>query len=146
MPDLVGIDTALELVVLSACDSGRGRSTAAGDLIGLTRALMSAGAQRLVVSLWPVDDQLACLTMVAFHRHLVAGDPPAAALAKAQREIRGLSAEDADDAFGQLQATTGTSGFGGRRASRDLAPMGPGLAAAKPDHPSSWAPFVLVGG
>jgi CHAT domain-containing protein len=143
--DLVGTDTDLELVVLSACDSGRGRATAAGDLIGLTRALMSAGAQRLVVSLWPVDDQLACLTMVAFHRWLIHEHSPAKALAAAQREIRGLSTDEAASSFAELQVVTRTSGAGGRRASRDLAALGAVLATPTPSHPSSWAPFVLVG-
>jgi CHAT domain-containing protein len=53
VPDLMGLDTTLDLAVLSACDSGRGRATAAGDLIGLTRALLRkrhAGADCVAVA------------------------------------------------------------------------------------------------
>jgi CHAT domain-containing protein len=78
--DLMGSDTSIGLASLSACDSGRGRVTASGDLIRLTRALIAAGAQELIVSLWPVDDELACLPMVALHERLLAGLRPADAL------------------------------------------------------------------
>jgi len=59
----VGLDT--DLAVLSACDSGRGDITATGDVVGLARGLLAAGVRRVVVSLWPVDDRVGCLTMAA---------------------------------------------------------------------------------
>lgn len=45
-----------ELVVLSACDTGRGRITGDG-VIGLSRAFMQAGVPSLVSSLWKVPDE-----------------------------------------------------------------------------------------
>jgi CHAT domain-containing protein len=64
--DLVGIDLDADLVVLSACDTGRGAATLGGDVIGLVRALLAAGARYLVVSLWPVNDEAGCLVMARF--------------------------------------------------------------------------------
>jgi CHAT domain-containing protein len=44
-----------ELVVLSACNTGRGRITGDG-IIGLSRSLISAGVPSVLVSLWSVPD------------------------------------------------------------------------------------------
>jgi CHAT domain-containing protein len=150
VPDLMGVDTTLDLAVLSACDSGRGRSTAAGDLIGLTRALMAAGTRELVVSLWPVDDQLACLTMVRFHRALLGdakspGLRPADALAVATAGVRDLSRESADAEYDALRADVDGGAPGGPRSARDMGPMPIEHRRTQPRHPYFWAPFVHVG-
>ncbi|HBW89943.1 MAG TPA: hypothetical protein DEG17_13955, partial [Cyanobacteria bacterium UBA11149] len=44
-----------ELVVLSACDTGRGKITGDG-VVGLSRSLITAGVPSIVVSLWSVPD------------------------------------------------------------------------------------------
>jgi CHAT domain-containing protein len=141
----MGLDTTVELAVLSACDSGRGRATAAGDVIGLTRALMSAGVRQLVVSLWPVDDQLACLTMVRLHEELLSGRSPVWALAAAQRAVRAMSRREADDRYRSLQAEAGINASPGARSARDLGSPEPDLASEDPLPPYFWAPFVHVG-
>jgi len=52
-----GIDLrGTQLVVLSACESGRGEATAGEGTLGLARAFLLAGAQTTVVSQWKVDD------------------------------------------------------------------------------------------
>lgn len=141
VPDLTGLGLRADLVVLSACDSGRGRPTAAGDLIGLTRALLAAGARELVVSLWPVDDQLACLTMTAFHEHLRhRPESVGAALAAAQDQVRSLKPEAADEAYAALK---GEPGPARRRTNRDL--DGPTAVRTDPADPCHWAPFVHIG-
>nr|WP_322744012.1 CHAT domain-containing protein [Nostoc edaphicum] len=43
-------------MVLSACNTGRGKQVQGEGLVGLTRGLMYAGSQRVVVSLWSVND------------------------------------------------------------------------------------------
>lgn len=145
VPDLMGLDTTIDLAVLSACDSGRCRATAAGDLIGLMGALMAAGARELVVSLWPVDDQIACLTMVRFHEQLVAGMAPAYALGCAERTARAMSRPDADAEYLALQTPTTGGEPGGAHSSRDLDPDGTAARSDDPAHPYYWAPFVHVG-
>ncbi|MEO1145628.1 MAG: CHAT domain-containing tetratricopeptide repeat protein [Cyanobacteria bacterium J06638_22] len=57
-----------ELVVLSACDTGRGRITGDG-VIGLSRSFMAAGASRVLVSLWQVPDEATAQLMVEFYRY-----------------------------------------------------------------------------
>jgi CHAT domain-containing protein len=146
VPDLVGMRGSVDLAVLSACDSGRGRATAAGDLIGLTRALLSAGVRDLVVSLWPVDDRLACLTMVELHRRLIGGSGVGAALAAAQRQLRVMSATEADVRYRQLGGADEPAAQRTVRSLRDLGDQKPSAEATDdPGHPFYWAPFVHIG-
>ena len=59
-----------DLVVLSACDSGRGRVREGEGLIGLTWAVLAAGAGSAVVSEWQVDSVSTTEFMMAFHRRI----------------------------------------------------------------------------
>ncbi|MEI2579841.1 CHAT domain-containing protein [Scytonema sp. PRP1] len=58
-----------ELVVLSACNTGRGRITGDG-VIGLSRSLISAGVPSVIVSLWSVDDNSTSFLMTEFYKNL----------------------------------------------------------------------------
>jgi CHAT domain-containing protein len=88
----------LELVVLSACETGLGKSAGGEGLLGLQRAFAVAGARTVIASLWAVDDKATQLLMGEFYR--VAWDTEnivsrAEALRKAQlfllkEGIRGL--------------------------------------------------------
>jgi len=71
------------LVTLSACETGLG-DLRGGDILGLSRAFLQAGAASLVVSLWPVPDEATRQLMIHFYHHLVAGMTKAAALRAAQ--------------------------------------------------------------
>src|SRR5207237_9843489 len=70
------------LVVLSACDTGRGRITGDG-VIGLSRSLISAGAISVVVSLWSVPDDSTASLMTEFYRQLQHNADKAQALRQA---------------------------------------------------------------
>jgi CHAT domain-containing protein len=69
-----------ELVVLSACDRGGGRIARGEGIIGLTRGFLFAGAQSLLVSLWPVSDEATAALVVDFYRGLLDGQSKARAL------------------------------------------------------------------
>lgn len=78
-----------DLVVLSACETARGREIRGEGVVGLTRAFFHAGARRVLVSLWPVQDQATAELMRTFYKGLFTrGLSPAAALREAQNEVR----------------------------------------------------------
>jgi CHAT domain-containing protein/tetratricopeptide (TPR) repeat protein len=77
-----------ELVVLSACETGRGESVRGEGIVGLTRALQSAGARAIVASQWAVADQSTAALMVAFHRKLRMGLARDEALRQAMAVVR----------------------------------------------------------
>ena len=80
--EIVRLDVSGALVVLSACESGlHGR---AAEPVGLGWAFLAAGAAGVVVSQWAVPDEATHELMVEFHRRLVAGSAPGAALREAQ--------------------------------------------------------------
>ena len=88
VPEILRLPLKADLVVLSACQTGRGRFIRGEGIMGLSRALMHAGAPRVVASLWKVEDEASGALMRAFHKHLDAGLGTADALRKAQLEIR----------------------------------------------------------
>jgi CHAT domain-containing protein len=62
-----------ELVVLSACDTGLGDVLETGGIYGLRRAFHLAGARRVMISLWKVDDQATQLLMREFYSRWLSG-------------------------------------------------------------------------
>jgi len=75
-------------VVLSACDTGRGDIKLGQGVYGLRRALVVAGAETVVMSLWKVDDDSTHLLMEAYYTNLLAGQGRALALREAMRSLR----------------------------------------------------------
>jgi CHAT domain-containing protein len=71
-----------ELVVLSACNTGRGRITGDG-VIGLSRSLISAGVPSVLVSLWAVPDAPTASLMTEFYQNLQKNPDKAQALRQA---------------------------------------------------------------
>src|SRR5207249_36082 len=76
-----------DLVILSACETGRGAKVTGEGLIGLTRALQYAGAKTIVSSQWKVGDESTAALMTAFHKHLLAGVERDEALRQAMNDV-----------------------------------------------------------
>ncbi|MDX2030159.1 MAG: CHAT domain-containing tetratricopeptide repeat protein [Blastocatellia bacterium] len=86
--DIYNMKLPADLVVLSACQTGLGKEIRGEGMIGLTRGFMYAGAARVVVSLWNVNDQATADLMTKFYEKMLArGERPAAALRAAQVEM-----------------------------------------------------------
>lgn len=86
--EIYNLNLPADLVVLSACQTGLGKQIRGEGLIGLTRGFMYAGAQRVVASLWKVDDEATSELMGRFYEKMLKeGEPAAAALRHAEIEM-----------------------------------------------------------
>ena len=81
--DLRGLD----LVVLSACETGLGDVSGEG-VFGLQRGFKKAGATTLLMSLWKVDDQATQVLMTEFYRQLLGGKSKRQAFLAARQHLR----------------------------------------------------------
>ena len=83
--ELYNLKLPAELVVLSACQTGLGKEIKGEGLVGLTRGFMYAGAARVIVSLWSVNDKATAELMTKLYQSMLQkGESPAAALRSAQ--------------------------------------------------------------
>jgi CHAT domain-containing protein len=80
--EILQMELQADLVVLSACDTGRGRITGDG-VIGLSRSFIAAGVPSVIVSLWAVPDAPTADLMRAFYDQLAQGETKVQALRQA---------------------------------------------------------------
>jgi CHAT domain-containing protein len=80
--EILDLNLNAELVVLSACDTGRGRITGDG-VIGLSRSLITAGVPSVIVTLWSVPDAPTASLMTEFYQNLQKNPNKAQALRQA---------------------------------------------------------------
>jgi CHAT domain-containing protein len=85
--EITRLNLDCDLVVVSACQTGRGRLLTGEGVVGLSRAFLQAGARSVVVSLWNVSDISTGRFMKGFYRHLSGGMSNAAALRQAKLQM-----------------------------------------------------------
>jgi CHAT domain-containing protein len=104
-------------VVLSGCETARGRVAAGEGVIGLSWALFVAGSPAAIVSLWKVESASTAQVMQTFHREWRSPPPrPGTPIGRRVSKAQAL-----------------------QRASLQLA------SSVRYRHPFYWAGFVLVG-
>jgi tetratricopeptide (TPR) repeat protein len=84
-------DVRAQLVVLSACETARGRRTLGGRSETLAAAFLKAGVDSVVATLWPLDDEVGGMLMHRFYAELLdegSYQSPAEALRAAQLHVR----------------------------------------------------------
>src|SRR5262249_10109780 len=132
-----GVLTALEvaaldlygtrLVVLSTCDSGVGQTRSGEGVYGLRRALVMAGSETQVMSLWQVDTGRTRELMQGYYRKLQDGR----GRSEAMREVQLAMLADPATAHPNLWASFIVSGewrtLEGRARLPDVAQVTPGL-------------------
>jgi CHAT domain-containing protein/tetratricopeptide (TPR) repeat protein len=85
MHEVFNLKLGADMVVLSACQTGLGKEIRGEGLVGLTRGFMYAGAPRVVVSLWSVNDESTAELMTRFYKGILVDKlRPAKALQAAQ--------------------------------------------------------------
>lgn len=131
--DVLALPMQAEVVVLAACDTGRGQVVRGEGVQSLARAFLAAGSRSVIVSLWPVRDGAAGATMARLYEELLGPEHGVAAAARAAR----LAVRRGEVELSAVRGGQGTRG-------RGLA----GVAAAAQRggvHPRDWAPFIVVG-
>lgn len=121
--ELMNLELRTDLVVLSACETARGRYKAGEGVIGLAWALFVAGSPATLVSQWKVESASTTDLMLSFHRNLRSGakqPTPSAAKQKASENPPTKA-----DAL--------------REAALSL------LRSERYAHPFYWAGFVIIG-
>ena len=89
LQDIYSLRAPVDLVVLSACQTGLGKDIRGEGLIGLTRGFMYAGATSVVASVWKVEDEATAELMKRFYTEMLKnGKTPSEALRLAQNSIR----------------------------------------------------------
>jgi CHAT domain-containing protein/tetratricopeptide (TPR) repeat protein len=85
---VLGLKLKAQMVVLSACVTGRGKVMEGEGVANFARAFQHAGAQSVVVSLWEVASDAAVEYMTLFYGHLKDGKSRLEALQLARRAIK----------------------------------------------------------
>ena len=139
-----------DLAVLAACETGRGRILRGDEILGLSRALLHAGATSVLVTLWPVHE---IATRLLLERMFINSSgnsiqtDPAKALADAQMWIRALSYAEASAALMQWDNTT--PDVADARLLDIWRMTHSGTAPSPSDrlfaHPFFWSAYVLIG-
>jgi CHAT domain-containing protein len=78
--EMMDLSLHANLVVLSACETGRGEAVNGEGLLGMSWALLVAGSPATVASQWQVDSRATTELMLGFHRGLKAGASKGTAL------------------------------------------------------------------
>ncbi len=88
--------TNSDLVVLATCASAGGRHLDGRGLQGMARAFLDGGTRNLLVTLWPIRDDIASRFSIAYHDSLRSGNTPAVAAQHARRTLAkaGVAAVD----------------------------------------------------
>jgi CHAT domain-containing protein/Flp pilus assembly protein TadD len=87
MADAFALDMNADLVMLSACNTGRGKKSKGEGIRGLTRAFMYAGTPAVSVSLWSVESRSTKALSISLFKYLQAGKPLAQALRQSKLDL-----------------------------------------------------------
>ncbi|MFN0047974.1 MAG: CHAT domain-containing protein [Cytophagales bacterium] len=113
--EIYNINLNAEMVVLSACETGLGKTSFGEGLVGMGRSLLYAGAKNLTLSLWTVSDEATNTLMAKFYSYIIPLNVP--------------SAVDKSLSYAAYL----------RKAKLDL------VHSDNFSHPYYWAPFILQG-
>lgn len=130
----------LDLVVMSACETGLGDVSGEG-VFGLQRGFKKAGAKSLLMSLWKVNDEATRLLMTQFYKNLTSGLSKYESLRSAQKFVREyeVEIEEQNDKSSVLEklSTRQTSQVetDNKKAKKKV---------KKYQDPKMWAAFILL--
>lgn len=133
----------VNLLVLSACETGLGDITAEG-VFGLQRGFKKAGVKSMIMSLWKVDDKATGMLMTKFYEELMSGKSKHESLISAQKYLREFAVETASDSDEEMTAAQKRR----NRINEDEPSSAPESAKIEYPYrnPKFWAAFILLDG
>jgi CHAT domain-containing protein len=140
-----------DLVILSACETGRSRVLRGDEMLGLSRAMLYAGAPSLLATLWPVHEIPTRLLVEKLAEQLseapIHAFDPALALATAQRWLRELTLTEAQSLLADWEEAPAAELEAHLLALWRITHPG---ELPRPDsrlfvHPFFWSPYILMG-
>lgn len=142
--EIFGFKLPVDLVTLSCCETGISENRSGDELIGLTRALIYAGAASLIASLWSVNDLSTRILMEHFYRELKAGRPKVDALQRAQLAVMKMTQDQRHEYLSSYRKRNVTFFDFDEENDRHRAdPFSANEFCFS--NPYYWAPFVLIG-
>ncbi len=125
--------TNVDLVVLSACESGLGSKLGNGvEILGLGYQMQAAGARVAIASLWKVDDAGTQALMDAFYTALKTGK---VSIVEALRQSQVAMITGNSEGLGELRG----------QVSIEPRPRNTSTVPPKISHPYYWSAFILIG-
>jgi CHAT domain-containing protein len=97
--EIYNLNLNAELAVLSACQTGLGKYSKGEGVIGLSRALVYAGAKNLVVSFWSVADESTAQLMTDFYSELLKNPGKGFSYALQQSKIKMIGSKEFSDPY-----------------------------------------------
>lgn len=141
----------VDLLVLSSCESALGNFYLDGTF-GLHRGFKKAGANAIIMSMWPVDDYATMLFMTCFYEnYLIKKMTKQKALKAAQEYVRNYEVDKTEWAIEQRKQKDEFRGSGGNFRSKATTGKSKKTRVAgqmyKPfQDPKYWAAFILLDG
>jgi CHAT domain-containing protein/tetratricopeptide (TPR) repeat protein len=144
---------AADLVILSACETGRSHVLRGDEILGLSRAMLYAGTPSLLVTLWPVHEVPTRLLVERLVQDLPLADAadarfdPALTLASAQRWLRTLSYAEAERLLTNWVELSPAEVEAHLTGLWHMTHPGQSPQAGSQPfaHPFFWSPFILIG-
>ncbi|MGJ3251933.1 MAG: CHAT domain-containing protein [Elainellaceae cyanobacterium] len=128
----------IDLIVLSACETGLGESLGNGEeILGFGYLMQRAGARAAIASLWAVSDGGTQNLMDAFYTAILNGYSKTEALQRAQVALIRNDASVLEPSQRGIQLESTETGEPLEIQSRSL--------QGRLGHPYYWAPFILIG-
>lgn len=149
--DILALDLSqYKLVVLAACQTGRGGIRKGEGIKGLRRAFELAGAGFLICTLWEVDDLASALLMRKFYEELLGaeGNKPETALAKAKTFVRSVTSRQLTEIGWDkyiIAAIDKLWGEGEEEYANELQDILDNQELQPFSHPRYWAGYIIQG-
>ena len=96
MSDVFNLKMDADFVLLSACDTGRGKSVRGEGIMGLTRAFMYAGSKAVSVTLWSIESVSAKDISISIFKYLQKGEPLIQAIRHSKLDMLESGRKDSD--------------------------------------------------